>query len=544
MRLRAAVPMVMAIAALCASGCDSPMCMGESCKLPDNPPQVFLVAPLTNVYGRSFKVTVNVSGCAVVNQIQLEQNSVQFKTAAFKGANTEITILPGEVARFYGTLGIAADLTIRARAICDDGRENRSPPVGIKFFPVDSVLSPPGGGIVLPDSFVAEGGLNGKPVTFIGCANVGGSLALVRVDQMGNVVSLNASLPFGCDYYATIFDKTPSTGTRWLYQPGKGAFAFDSSGLQGQDLNITGGVLGDSFAAFGVGPDGHGLIWDAQASTAPAFAKIRYNQGTAYPLNTQWVSMVPGIVNGTPVVDGTGLVMVPSWRAALGSRSGTQTIQYVAYGAGGSPTGELQLVTQTFEFLDPQNPPQVAFSPDTRTIYIAFPILGSSGQSGVMACGTQGGGAGCTPRWRSPALDGVIQYLIAFGGGTKVAAISANKVWFLEESTLPSAGSIMNPGGLPTAVSGQLTISGLQPGLGSDFYVLGGTPFATEIIAFDTPSNGEVWRYSTEGGGNTPQTSITMAIDEGGGSWLRIGVDQVRPLSLTEYRNVRGATMP
>src|SRR5688572_13414326 len=103
---------------------------------PPDPPQVFLIAPFTNVVGLEFKVTVNVSGCAKVDQLQLEQDKVLIKTATFKGANTQITVLPGEVAKFFNTRGIAADLTVTARAICDDGRENRSPPVGIKFFPV------------------------------------------------------------------------------------------------------------------------------------------------------------------------------------------------------------------------------------------------------------------------------------------------------------------------------------------------------------------------------------------------------------------------
>jgi hypothetical protein len=212
----------------------------------------------------------------------------------------------------------------------------------------------------------------------------------------------------------------------------------------------------------------------------------------------------------------------------------------VNYASGGSPTGELSLVTQRFEMFDVMNPPQVAFSPDTRTIYIAVPVQGDTTSSAVIACGTQGGGGGCTQRWRSPNLPGIVRYILPFGNGTKIAAIGSQQIWFLEESSMPTAGSLLNPSGMGTSVSGQLVVSGAQGGLGSDFYLLAGTPFATEIIAFDTPTNGEVFRYSVEGGGSTAQTAITMAVDDSGQPWLRIGVNQVRPLSLMEYRLARG----
>lgn len=506
---------------------------------PPTPPSVFLVAPESNVVGLSFKVRVNVTGCEKVDQLQIEQNGKVFKTAVFRGANTEIEVLPGDIATFYGALGIAADLTLRARAICSDGRENRSSPVGIKFFPVASVVPPSAmQSIILPDSFVATGGVAGAPVNFIGCANTTAGLSLVRLDQAGEIKGINQALPFGCDYYATISERLAG-GLRWLYQPGKGAFAFDD-----QSMNVTGGILGEDFAVFAAGPDGDAVVWNSMTGPgAPSTFKIKRNMGTAMGPNIAWGANVPGIVNGQPAFDlSSGLLLVPSWRVPFASMEGTQTIQYVNYMTG-AVTGQLALVTQRFGMFEPQNPPQVAFSPDGRTIYIPVPVQGNDLQSAVIACGTQGGGAGCTPRWRSPNLEGLVRYIIPFAGGTKVAAISDNKVWFLDESSTVGAGQLLGPAGLPTALSGQLTVSGAQPGLGSDFYLLGGAPFATEIIAFDTPSNGEVWRYSFEGG-NTAQNAITMAVDDSGTAWLRIGLNQVRPLSLTEYRNVRGATVP
>jgi hypothetical protein len=543
----ASLSLLLAGAAIGACGCDGggQPCTGDSCNTP-NPPQVFIVAQSENVVGRSFTVQVNVSGCTRVTQLDIQQGTATIKTVPYRGANTMVEVLPGEINRFFGSLGIAADLTIRAHAVCDDNREGASPPVGIRFFPVESVLSPTAAqGIVMPDTFVAEGGVANTPVSFIGCANVNGSLGLVRVNQSGDVTAVNPSPPFGCDYLASITDKVAATGQRWLFEADKGGFAFTSHAGFPDDLTITGGVLGDSLEVFAVGPEGDAIAWDSmQAAGEPALSRIRASAqisgpGTGNP-NTVWLSDTPGIVNGTPVVDpSTGNLLVPSWRVGVGSTSGDQTIQCVNYASGGLPIGELRVITQTFAALDPMNPPGAGFSPDGRTIYVVSPVQGAPSQSMVFACGTQcGGGNGCAQRWRSSPLSDVVMYVIPFAGGTRIAAISTNKVWFLDNNS----GAVLNPSGNPTGVSGQLTVSGAQVGLGTDFYLLAGAPFATEIISWDNAANGVLWRYSTNGGGNDPQSSMTMAIDEGGNSWLRIGVNQVKPLSLSEYRNVLGGT--
>ncbi len=526
---------------------------------PPAPPQVHITAPSLNVVGTSFTVKVTVTGCEVVQQIQIEQRKDPFKPAVYKGANTEVRIVPGDIARFYGAAGIAADLSLTARAFCDDGRDNRSTPIALKFFPVVSSIEPTmGRNIMLPDSFVAEGGVGNTPVTFVGCANVGGMLGLVRMNTSGDLAGdcpctaapcgCNVSLPFGCNYFATISEKVAGS-LRWLYQPGAGAFAFDSN------MNITGGITHDSFKMFVAGPDGDAMLWDGDTvAQNNSLKKIRRDQGigsvTGGP-HIAWQAPLPGIVNGTPIFDPTtGIFLVPSWRLP-GGNLGVQTIQFVNYTTG-NISGERQLVTQKFEFLQLMEPPNVGFSPDARTIYISVPIMDSPTQSSVIACGTQGSGVGCTPRWRSPPLDGIVRFIIPFASGSKVAALSENKVWFLEESSMPTAGSVLNPSGVPSAASGTLLVNGVQTGLSSDFYLLTAPPspnvntltFATEIIAFDTPANGEVWRYALGGGGDTAQNALTMAIDESGAAWLRVGVNQVKPLTLEEYRTARGSTGP
>lgn len=521
-----------ALAAACGGSQNPP--------LPPPPPMVQLLAPETNVVGSSFKLRVNVTGCERVEQLQLEQSGQLVLTANYKGANTEIEVPGAQLTSFYGKLGMAADLTLRMKAICGD-RQGISQPVGLKFFWVASVVPPSENAIAMPDAFVAEGGVSGTPTTFLGCAATSMGNTVVRMNQAGQVTGLNPSPPFPCNYYATISEKVAG-GLRWLYQPGQGAYAFDTN-----SFNITNGISGDSYGMFAAAPDGDALIWDSLAGTMPALSKLPRNAGTFGTIS--WVSDVKGIVNGQPAFDmSTGLVLVPTWRVPFGGQTGTQSIQYVNY-ATGAVTGELNLVTQRFEFLQPQDAPQVAFSPDGRTIYIAVPVQGQGNASAVIACGTQGGGGGCTPRWRSPNLDAIVRYLIPFAGGTKVAAIATDRIWFLEESSTAQRGAVLNPGGLPTTVSGNLFVCGAQAGFGSDFYLFacpdrGMNPtFATEIIAFDNAANGEVYRYSLEGG-ETAQNALTMAVDEIGTVWLRIGLNQVKPLTLSEYRSIRGATGP
>src|SRR5581483_8026351 len=136
--------------------------------------------------------------------------------------------------------------------------------------------------------------------------------------------------------------------------------------------------------------------------------------------------------------------------------------------------------------------PMVAFSPNAETVYVPFQATtptGGTGTSQVLACPTAGSGTGgCQQRWKSPTLDGVVRYVIPYNQGTRIAAISDTKIWFLNDAD----GTVANPGGEPASSSGQLTIVGVQPGAGTDFYVLAAGPqsYPTEIIAFDQAENG------------------------------------------------------
>ena len=135
-----------------------------------DPPQVFLTTAEASAIAPSLKVRANVSGCDKVAGIEI-YNDKRFLISFPSPAKLPFDIdLPASLFRpLYQSLGIAVKLNLKARGICEDGRENKSTGLGVSFFPVESVVPPTGGNATaLPDAFIAEGGTGGTPTTFIG----------------------------------------------------------------------------------------------------------------------------------------------------------------------------------------------------------------------------------------------------------------------------------------------------------------------------------------------------------------------------------------
>ncbi len=181
------------------------------------PPQVFLTLLEPNVIDTTFRGTVNVTGCAEVAQVQLLQGGVYLTDVPWSGHATAFTLTPGSFAGLYGKLGLAAKLSLSAKVVCDDGRTNTSQPVGAQFFPVASRLSV--SPQALPDSFVAEGGLGGAAVTFLGCIGSSTGTQLARADTSGTVIATNPAI--ACDANSVFSPRSTVTGTRWVLVPGQ-----------------------------------------------------------------------------------------------------------------------------------------------------------------------------------------------------------------------------------------------------------------------------------------------------------------------------------
>ena len=189
--------------------------------------------------------------------------------------------------------------------------------------------------------------------------------------------------------------------------------------------------------------------------------------------------------------------------------------------------------------------PPATFSADGALVFFAFQNTGGSrSTSGVVACASNSVG-GCGPtggaKWVSPLVDEVIAAAVPFSNGSLIAAISARKTYFLSSTD----GHIVNIYDQPITPDGDLVTMAVQPGTGTDFYLMNGAStggYPTEIVAIDSPLNGELWRVQISGG-DVPSSAVSLAIDEGNNVWLRLGQNQVRPLTLSQYRMVKGANL-
>jgi hypothetical protein len=502
-----------------------------------DPPQVFLTATEATTVARTLKVRANVSGCDSIRGIEI-YNDKRFLISFDNPTKVPMDIeLPASLfTPLYQSLGIAVKLNLRARGICMDGRENRSTGLGLSFFPVETVTAPVAPNVTaLPDAFIAEGGVQNVPTTFIGCVGTSNGTVLARIDTEGNVINANVQLPFPCTYSSVISDKNKATGIRWLIEPGVGVFAFDSK--PNSPLNITAyqkGVIPN----MGVGPDGDALIWDSKAVAANNFFRVSKSGANAPPI---WAAQVQGIMAGNPVVS-QDEVRVIMWRGMLGQFFGTMVVMRFRYDTG-SFISESALATIEYgEFNDPIIP-AASFNASGTLVYFSYQNSGAAKvTSQVIACASDsvsGCVTGGTSSWTSPLLDAVVVAAVPFSNGSLVAAIAGKKTYFLNAAN----GQIVNVYNAPIRPDGSLVTMGAQPGNGSDFYLLNGSSnYPTEIIAVDTPQNGELWRVQIEGG-QTPLNAMNIAIDEGNTVWLRVGTNMVKPSPLALYRSQKGSNL-
>ena len=531
--------LTLALLALALAGCPPPGSGDGGTILP--PPQAFLTVNPTLIIGQSIKGSVTTNGCATVFGVEIDATDGSFIAEVKWVGNPSTFEIPSMLLnRFYAAKGIALSLSLQAKVYCDDKRSNVSQPVSVTFFPVASAFSN-SGKPTLPDSFVAEGGLGGTATTFIGCANLGrGEIALVRVDTKGVVLAKANSLPFPCSYNSTITERSNTGFTRWLMEPTKGAFSFD------KDLNILNIVLGAT-RQIGVAKDGSAILWLEDGAISDVIIRANVMPVDA-GVPTVWTSDFPSQMIAAPVIDtNNGWVYTLSSQINMGTGIGLVVMIKYSLADGtilNATAGKVPyLVKQDYGLANMPIPPTGSFNVDGTLAYIAVNGFDPSGviSSYVVACGTGSGGCENTARrWTSPAFDTEIKAMVPFSNGNFIAAISFSEVGFLSLTD----GSLQNLGQKTLRPTGSLKFSAAQPGVGADFYLLaspeGGYP--AEALATDSPMNGELWRLDV-GSGVNAASSMYIAVDEGGQAWLRIGPDQVKTLTLRDYRTARGATL-
>lgn len=509
------------------------------------PPQVFLTLDETNVIDVRITGKVNVTGCKSVAQVQLLESGKFLADLNYSTSPTTFELKQGLFATLW-TRGIAGSFTFTAYVQCDDGRNNTSQPVGVSFFPVASRLST--GSQMLPDAFIVEGGLGGSAVSFLGCLSGTTGNVVGRVDLSGNITAtIKGDVPV-CDDSTEVSEVSRATGTRWILQPGAAAYAVD------KDLKVIKRVNG-VFHLMAVDPQGGSVILYDSTINSEHLVKADPVASTS----NDWQRPIAGIPNATPIFDfGMRIVWLATWQ--LQNQAGGRRGDVVTWklnldtgallnGLGPGGVSPPIILSQDFgQTVNKPIQPQCYFNADGTLIFIPAINTDLAGvvHTTVIACSTAAMCDASTPAryWTSETFDGIVNLVIPFSKGNLLAAVGPYQAWFLDTQQ----GRVLNLSHQAIRPSGNLQILGLQPGIGSDLYLLNGpasesgSGYPVEAVAVDAPTQGELWRFSY-GAGASPVSGITMGVDQSGQTWFRVGADQVKPHPLVDYRAKRGPTM-
>lgn len=486
-------------------------------------PQVNLTVAETNAVGSTFKLSVAVSGCDSVKSLEVLDNNALVKQVPFAGSPTAVELAVGDL---HFPRNITIDLSLTARVTCADGRSNVSQTQPATFFPVEEIVEPENtNSQVLPDFFVADG--SGASASFIGCAREGNLSYLYRVKRSNPLQPDKILMPFECNVSTAITDRMPATtGWRWVWTPGKGAFAIDPTFSKALGVNYT------PVTFVTVAPDGNAFIGQDRVIQfwSPAGTQVWLNDNFG----------VDGDIIGEPFVRPDRKTYVVPLVGTLGTASTTFVkVSVLNYDTGAAnQTYDIEQIPTTQQI-------QVAFDSTGTVLY-----LGTQGDSAanVRACSI-GKTSLCRPGtdawlWTTGDLQGTMTALVPYNNGTLLAAISKSRIWMLDvKNAKPGSVPLVNKDQQPFATSGSLVSRFVQPGPGTSgaFYMFNSTapttsnllPYPVELVATDSAEKGELYRYQVTGG------SVFGALDASGTLWLRIGPRLVKPYAPAWYRERR-----
>lgn len=492
-----------------------------------DPPQVSLQVLETNTVGKSVKLSLSVSGCDQVQSLEVFDNNELVKRVTYGATPTQVELGFNEL-RF--TRGISANLSLTARVTCADGRTNVSQAQSATFFPVEEVVEPEDDkSQVVTDYFVVDG--SGANAAFIGCGMQGNLPYLYRVKKSDPTHPESFRMPIPCDATTTITDRIPAgTGSRWVWTRGKGAFAINAN------FEKTGESL-EPVEIVSVAPDGNAFLCDS------INIRLMTPTGVTKWENTEFA--IDGHLIGEPLVRPGGTTFVAP---LLGTVQNGSTIR-VKVGVMNYADGVLQKAYD-IETIPLDQPPPVAFDPTGTVLYLA--TQGETAAN-VHACKFGETVTGlCTAGsaselWITEDLQGYMTALVPYANGTRLAALTTNRFWFLDlrlRDVSNAASRLVNKDRQPLTPNGALVTRFAQPGAGaysSTFYMFNSAapttsnplPYPVEILATDAAEKGELYRYQVPGG------SLYGALDDAGELWLRVGPRLVKPFAPTWYRERR-----
>ncbi len=523
--------MTRAIATLWAGvalvGCSSPSWV-DGGSLGSNP-DVLLDVAEQNVIGTFVSAQVRVSSCKAVKQVQLLEHDTFLTDVPYTAPTTTKQLVAENFASRWrdGGLAFAAQLVLTAKVICDDDRTATSPGVNASFFPVNSRLSL--GTPAVPDLFIAQGGLSdldpnvdvqSSTATFIGCVNGETTKGLALTNTKGQRVTLNEGIPFACDGTTQISERS-TLGTRWVLQPGLGAYVIDQNLVVGKQVS---GAL----QRMGVASNGSAVFW-ANASNEQQLVK-RDAVGSQ-----DWQVTFAGIMNADPVLDVSGgAVWSAAWQFDTGARTGDVVVFKHNLTDGSLINGAPRVIHQTYDSsINSPIMPQVTLSADGAILYAPLLTVASDStlQTSIQACSTAVELCTGTARKWTTLVKAEVQLVVPYSKGNLLAALGPKVAWFLNAQT----GAGLNNGQKPVLPKDGLQILGGQPGPERDFYLLDGpvlgagvAVFPTEVVAVDSPESGELYRFRF-GTGTSAANGVYLGVDEAGQLWYRVGNDLVKP---------------
>ncbi|MCP3064562.1 hypothetical protein LXT21_37905 [Myxococcus sp. K38C18041901] len=498
-----------------------------------DPPQVALTVPEGTVAGLSLKLIATISGCEKVNTLNIYDRTTFLKAFPSGGGTTNFELLASDIPYSNPLVGLAASLSLTAEVVCDDGRKNTSLPQPATFFPVSRASDDPQGLQVYAFPLAVDG--SGSTATFLSCLKTtpGGIETMYRHNASGGAAG-TLQVPTLCNASTVITPRHATTGKRWVYTPGYGAFAID------RDFKITSRTPVDlAVEDLTVNTDGDALI---RSVPGPIY-RISHDTQDGLGIGvTKW-KYTRQIAIGGPIgpllVRSDGRVLVASHVATSENRANV-IVEELDASNGNLEGGEPIIIREILSPTTSTPLPVGTFSSDGSLLYLGFALPEDKSQ--VIACVANVRGCqGSASKWVTGVLTGSVKQIATYANGSRVAAATTQRVWLLDGTT----GVVRNREGRSVDANGALHVKYLLPANPtSDLFFLNGpaaqgstATLPVELVGVDqtlgsAAEGRELFRY---------QVSVSMgaAFDENNRLWMRTNQKLLELQTTSQYRSAR-----
>lgn len=469
---------------------------------PPAPPSVLVLPHASYVIDTHFTVDVSVSGCDAVTNVQLADGP-RLLGSADSPPSSPVTFDIGKTQVDYHSAGIAAHLQLVATATCKNGASAASQAVGMAFLPADTVF---------PGSFaVSPLVLDTSAAGLFACQ--GSSVA--RLDLNGNTLQTSGSgLGFNCTAHGYPVRAGPNE-IYWV-EPGAGVARIDPASGGGTLVTLSSTAWNAGRIYFPPNGANPAVFFDA-AGQSMLWLDRSNGQVLASGLP------LAGLLDGEPGMGSTGL-LVPEEKSDLSGTTVDLQVERFSPATGAS-AGATILANTAVGSLGTANVPALNLSPSGTSAYF---VAGDTHQD-IWACDSD---KPCTDRSQGGGLIFKVTlpngpYAIAQPVGSSVVAAGPGLVQFLDTS-----GTRV---GNPITPTGNLSVYGIYPGAGSQFYVSSGDAAGNntlELVLLSAPG-AEAARVTLNTG------ALGWDLDDSGRPYVLVNGKLARLLTPDQYAAAR-----